>query len=212
MTLTRYLTLLLYNPISLRIARRRQARGLPSGRQAASTLSGFTSMIVFPMMTTTLLACIWHGAGLQFIVYGVLFGVYLSINHAWRTLFPPSPKTSPSFATLDMWSALWPIILTYLAVLVSQVFFRADNFGSALELLAGILGMHGSGLPLPIPLNDVKYLGIAKHWLLDHGLFVVATRDAYNSLTLPLATNMAFVLGLAVIAFGAPNVYQIMGD
>ncbi len=212
MTLTRYLTLLLYNPISLRIARRRQARGFSSGRQAALTISGFTSMIVFPTMTTMLLAGIWHGAGLQFIMYGLLFGVYLSINHAWRTMYPPSLRTAPKLAMLQVWSTLWPIVLTYLAVLVSQVFFRSDSFGNAVQMLAGLIGMHGSGLPLPIPLNDVKYLGVAKHWLLDHGLFVVATRDAYNSLTLPLATNLAFGLGLAVIAFAAPNVYQIMGD
>jgi hypothetical protein len=30
-------------------------------------------------------------------------------------------------------------------------------------------------------------------------------------MTLPLATNLLLALGLAVIAFGAPNVYQIMG-
>ncbi len=212
MTLTRYLTLLLYNPMSLWVARRRQARGLPTGRQAAATFRGFASMIVFPTMTTMLLAGIWHGAGFQFIVYGLLFGTYLSINHAWRTVYPPSAKPPLQPFPLNLWSSLWPVALTYLAVLVTQVFFRADNAGDAVELLAGMGGAHGTGMPLPIPLNDLKYFGPAQHWLIEHGLIFVAPREAYNSVTLPLATNFALAFVLAVIAFGAPNVYQIMGE
>ena len=217
MTLTRYLTLLLYNPISLRIARRRQERGLSSGRQAAQTPSGFLSMIVFPTMTTMFLAGIWHGAGFQFIVYGVLFGTYLSVNHAWRIAYPPSTKKGAAAeaaapGVMRLWSVVWPVALTYLAVLVSQIFFRADSSGDAVSLLSGMVGLHGSGLPLPIPLNNVKYLGPAQHWLLDHHVFAVALREAYDSLTLPLVTNCLLALGLGLLAFATPNVYQIMGQ
>jgi hypothetical protein len=38
----------------------------------------------------------------------------------------------------------------------------------------------------------------------------LATPEAYNSVTLPLASNFLLVLFVAVIAFGAPNIYQIM--
>ena len=210
MTLTRYLTLLLYNPISLWVARRRQKKGQSSGRQAATTPGGFTSMVVFPTLTTMLLAGIWHGAGLQFVIYGVLHGTFLSVNHAWRIFFPL--VTKPVFRPWlrRMWSGFWPVALTYLAVLVTQIFFRADNTRDALALLAGMSGAHGSGFPLPFPLNNVQYLGAAQSWFLDHRIFVIGPREAYNTLTLALATNLLIVLGLAVIAFGAPNVYQIM--
>jgi len=73
-------------------------------------------------------------------------------------------------------------------------------------------GTNGSGLPVPIPLNDLKYFGPAQHWLMEHRLIFIAPREVYNSVTLPLVTNLALALALAVIAFGAPNVYQIMGD
>ncbi len=212
MTLTRYLTLLLYNPISLAVARRRQSLGLSSGRQAAQTPSGFLSMIVFPTMTTMFLAGIWHGAGFQYIVYGVLFGTYLSVNHAWRIVYPPSAKRPQQSFSRRLWSGFWPVALTYLSVLVSQIFFRANNTADAVSLLAGMAGANGSGFPLPIPLNDLKYFGPAQHWLFDHGFFAEALRDAYNALTLPLATNLASGVGLAVIAFTTPNVYQIMGE
>jgi D-alanyl-lipoteichoic acid acyltransferase DltB (MBOAT superfamily) len=212
MTLTRYLTLLLYNPISLWIARRRQKKGLSSGRQAAHTVLGFASMIAFPTMTTMFLAGIWHGAGFQYIVYGVLFGTYLCVNHAWRMAYPPSAKQPPQAFPARIWSAFWPVVLTYLSVLISQIFFRAESAGDALSLVSGMIGVHGSGLPLPIPLNNVGYLGVAQHWLFEHGIVVVALRDVYNSVTLPLASNTLLVLGLAIVTIATPNVYQIMGD
>ena len=83
--------------------------------------------------------------------------------------------------------------------------------GDALTLLGGMSGVRGSGVPLPIPPNDLKYLWVTQHWLLGHGLIVVGSRDAYNAVTLPLVTNVLLGLGLGAIAFGAPNVYQIMG-
>jgi D-alanyl-lipoteichoic acid acyltransferase DltB (MBOAT superfamily) len=212
MTLTRYLTLLLYNPISLWVAMRRQKKGLSSGRQAAATPLGFASMVIFPTMTTMLLAGIWHGAGLQFVIYGVLHGTYLSINHAWRIFFPPTAHAVVRPLVRRIWSGFWPVALTYLAVLVTQIVFRADSAGDAFAVLAGMIGVHGSGFPLPLPLNDVQYLGVAQHYFMDHRFFEVATRDAYNTLTLPLATNLLTAFGLMVVAFGAPNVYQIMGQ
>ncbi len=186
MTLTRYLTLLLYNPIALWVARRRQAKGRPTGQRAASTPSGFRSMIVFPTMVTMLLAGVWHGAGLQFFIFGALHGAYICVNHAWRILMPSS-TASPSPALLTrLWSRFWPVAVTYLAVLVAEIFFRAASCGDALALLAGMLGFNGGGV-LPA--------------------FFTPNPDA-----LRLAHNLALGLCLGVIAFFAPNVYQIMGE
>ncbi len=84
MTLTRYLTLYLYNPFALWANRRRAALGKPNSRKALRTAGGFGSLVAFPTITTMFLAGIWHGAGLQFIIFGILHGLYLTINHAWR--------------------------------------------------------------------------------------------------------------------------------
>jgi alginate O-acetyltransferase complex protein AlgI len=182
MTLTRYLTLLLYNPMSLWVTRRRAAKRLPVGRQAASTPSGFASMIAFPTLTTMLLAGVWHGAGLQFVIFGLLHGMYMSVNHAWRVFFPLTSKPPPTPPALPvrLWSGFWPVVATFLAVVVAQLFFRASNTHDALAMLEGMLGMNGSGLPLP------------------------------TDLAVPLARNALLITLLAVIAFGAPNIYQIM--
>jgi alginate O-acetyltransferase complex protein AlgI len=139
-TLTRYLTLHLYNPVSMYVTRFRAARGHPVSRDAASTVGGFAILIVLPTFFTMLLAGVWHGAGFQFVIFGLLHGCYLTINHAWR-LFRrryKAKRTPPSWCRVT-----GCVVLTFFAVLVAQVFFRANSTGSALSLLAGMVGAHG---------------------------------------------------------------------
>jgi len=209
MTLTRYLTLLLYNPTALWIARIRQARGYAVNRQAASTPGGFATMIVVPTAFTMFLAGIWHGAGFQFIVYGLLHAAYLSLNHAWRIIRPPSPA-SEKFSRATAISISWRMLLTYNAVLVAQVYFRANSTADAGSLLAGMIGLHGAGFPLPVPLGTLQVLGPVGNFLLDSHTATVGLRSAYNDLTRPLFMNSLVTVGLGVIAFGTPNVYQML--
>jgi D-alanyl-lipoteichoic acid acyltransferase DltB (MBOAT superfamily) len=72
------------------------------------------------LMTTMLLGGIWHGAGWTFLLWGGLHGLYLCLNHGWHWLrkrcsLPALPRPA-AFA------------LTFLAVLVAWVPFRAGNF------------------------------------------------------------------------------------
>jgi alginate O-acetyltransferase complex protein AlgI len=128
MTLTRYLNLYLYDPIALAIARRRQARGLPT-RQA--TLRCFSHTVLLPTFVTLTLAGVWHGSGLTFLVFGLLHASYIAINQAWRIMHP---RKTP---------AAGAVLLTYLAVLVGAVVFRAPTLGVAWQLLSAMLGSHG---------------------------------------------------------------------
>jgi D-alanyl-lipoteichoic acid acyltransferase DltB (MBOAT superfamily) len=139
MTLTHYLTAYLYNPAVLWVGRRRMARGLGVSRKAVATPVGFSSMVAVPMFYTMTLAGIWHGAGLQYLVFGLLHGFYLTVNHARRS-FRTSVRT-PGAARSS--SPIFGALLTYCAVLVAQVFFRAASVGDALQILGGMAGMHG---------------------------------------------------------------------
>ena len=176
MTLTRYATLLVYNPLSLRVARFRQRKGWPQGRRAALTGPGFATTIAFPTIATTVLVGVWHGAGLQFVLYGILHGAYLCANHAWRLFFKPF-VAPPVLKAPALYSILWRGMLTYGAVLIAMTLFRARSVSDAISLVSGMCGIHGAGLPLA-------------------GTVYVHT---------------GFVLFLAVIAFGFPNIYQILG-
>jgi alginate O-acetyltransferase complex protein AlgI len=139
MTLTRYLTAYLYNPAVLWVTRRRVARGLGASRKAVATPRGFATMVALPMFYTMGLAGIWHGAGLQYLVFGFLHAFYLTVNHAWRVFRPPVKTQEASH-----WSAaVFSVLLTYSAVFLAQIFFRAASVGDALQVLGGMTGMHG---------------------------------------------------------------------
>jgi hypothetical protein len=214
MTLTRYLTLLLYNPISLWMTRRRMARGLPTNRRAAEKLDGFLELIALPTFVTIFLAGIWHGAGLQFIVFGVLHSIYLVINHAWRIFGPRVAKEAKAARSFlrNAVSQVWAVGLTYLAVLLAQVFFRADSVPDALKLLGGAFGLRGSELPLPVRAGSFAAFGTPGQVLLHLGLIGPGPVEDYVSMTRPLLLNIPIILALMVLAWGTPNTYQILGS
>jgi alginate O-acetyltransferase complex protein AlgI len=133
MTLTRFLTLYLFNPVALRVSRRRAKRGESSSRKDTRNLTAFLTLVVWPTTFTMALAGIWHGAGLQFIVFGLLHASYLSVNHAWRIFgpqhLPPSRLRSGVF-----------VLLTYGSVLIAQIVFRADSIDDGIIVLRSMAG------------------------------------------------------------------------
>jgi alginate O-acetyltransferase complex protein AlgI len=159
-TLTRFLNLYLYNPIALWITRRRAERHLPVGRQGLKTFSGFLAMVAFPTFITMILIGIWHGAGLQFLAFGLLHAVYLGVNHTWRLLF--HKKNAPQQVGPALWfSTVWKVLLTYLAVLVAQVFFRSPSVSDALTMLASMAGHHQFQPDFDLAINPKKKLVLA---------------------------------------------------
>jgi alginate O-acetyltransferase complex protein AlgI len=77
------------------------------------------------LMITMLLGGLWHGAAWTFVVWGMLHGVYLCINHAWSNY---GPATAPRF---ERAAKLAGFVLTFVCVVVAWVFFRADSLSSA---------------------------------------------------------------------------------
>jgi alginate O-acetyltransferase complex protein AlgI len=141
MTLTRYVTLYLYNPMSLWVNRRRLAKGKKVSRKGVATLGGFTSMVAFPTMVAMLLIGVWHGAGFQFLLFGLFHGVYLTVNHAWRILRGKRPEPESVWTRRMQYAG--SVFLTMLCVIVGQVLFRADSTAGAFTMLHSMLGAHG---------------------------------------------------------------------
>jgi D-alanyl-lipoteichoic acid acyltransferase DltB (MBOAT superfamily) len=136
-TLTRYLTLYLFNPMALAMARRRMRQGKKATKKAQRTLEGFTQLIAFPMVMTMFLIGIWHGAGMQFILFGLVHAVYLCLNHAWRVFVPDESKLQ-KLLPLPV-----SVGLTFACVLVGQIFFRAESARDAFYVMGTLVGMHG---------------------------------------------------------------------
>ncbi|MBK6637157.1 MAG: MBOAT family protein [Rhodocyclaceae bacterium] len=92
------------------------------------------------LMTTMLLGGLWHGAGWTFVLWGGLHGLYLVINHGWRWLIGDKASSS-------CWRALTGVGLTFVAVVIAWVPFRAADLDAALRMWAGLFGVNGISLP-----------------------------------------------------------------
>jgi D-alanyl-lipoteichoic acid acyltransferase DltB (MBOAT superfamily) len=149
------------------------------------------------LLITMLLGGLWHGAGWTFVIWGGLHGLYLVLNHAWHGLRTQlgSPPGDDGLAGRIAGRAL-----TFLAVVIAWVFFRADNVHDAVGMLAGMAGLHGIALPtgLASPLGPLagalSKLGVG--FDLGGGANFVLT--------------YAWTFGLAAIAFFLPNAQQLM--
>jgi alginate O-acetyltransferase complex protein AlgI len=96
----------------------------------------------FCLFITMLLAGLWHGAGWTFIVWGGLLGLYLMINQGWREI-----KSRFGLKNGGAFSRLASSALTFFAIVVSWVFFRANNLGAARSMLKAMAGLNGMSLP-----------------------------------------------------------------
>lgn len=148
MTLTRYINVYLYNPISLWVSRQRAQRGMKISRKAMATPSGFAMMIGFPTLVSLFLAGVWHGAGLQFIVFGLLHALYLTVNHAYRVFRGGKHQKERAPVAAALVHA-GNVLLTFGCVVLAQIFFRALGVRSAAQMLAGLLGLNHGKPPLP---------------------------------------------------------------
>lgn len=107
------------------------------------------------LMVTMLLGGLWHGAGWTFVFWGILHGAYLVINSQWHAFKKRAGMTLKSDSWLMQRMAQ---LLTFLAVVVGWVFFRAQDMPSAIAILHSMLGGHGIAIPAGIAeqLGSVK--------------------------------------------------------
>ena len=80
-------------------------------------------------MFTMLLGGLWHGANWTFVVWGAIHGVGLSLERFVLGHSAPG-RPEPSVFRTWMWRAL-----TFHAVCLAWVFFRADNISGAVSIL-----------------------------------------------------------------------------
>jgi len=89
------------------------------------------------LMITMLLGGLWHGAGWTFVFWGGLHGFYLVVNHAWHYLRRRLGSEPDQSGFLGQWAAR---IITFLAVVIGWVYFRAEDFSSANLILSSMFG------------------------------------------------------------------------
>lgn len=77
------------------------------------------------LMITMLLGGLWHGAGINFIIWGALHGAYLCINHMWLKVSARFSILMDKFKYVFM-GVSW--LLTWIAVNYAWLYFRCSKF------------------------------------------------------------------------------------
>lgn len=143
MTLTRFLTAYIYNPLALWLTRRRAARGQSGFGGRNRGVGAFVELLMLPTVLTMFISGMWHGAGYTFILWGLLHGVFLTVNHAWRLV---GPRLWPDKLRYIRFMQPAGFIITFFCVAISMVLFRSPSLRAAADLFKGMLGLHGIGL------------------------------------------------------------------
>ena len=92
------------------------------GSKKGDTIRIRNVMIVF------ILCGMWHGAGPTFLIWGLLHGIYNLLNDVFKKYKLDILIKGPL-----------GIVLTFSAVTLAWIFFRAESLGSALAIIKGML-------------------------------------------------------------------------
>jgi alginate O-acetyltransferase complex protein AlgI len=116
MTLSHFITTYLYAPI---------LRASSSITFASSLVAIFVAMCI---------SGVWHGAGWTFVIWGVLHGAGLVVNHYWRR----KKIAMPRFLA-------W--LITFLFINFTFVVFRSKNITEAVKVLKAMVGLGAPVFP-----------------------------------------------------------------
>jgi D-alanyl-lipoteichoic acid acyltransferase DltB (MBOAT superfamily) len=196
-SLTRFLTAYIYNPLTLRFTRAWMASGRPAPSGRDMTVPAFVRLTMVPTMVTMFISGVWHGAGYTFVIFGLMHGMYIVINHAWRHVRPriwPGAKNHERFQFCFGW------VLTFLSVVFAIVMFRAPTVHGAIGVWGDMLGAHGMSLPEGI---------LARMGFAGGALRSLGVRPDANSGAL-LTEALLRVTVLLAIVLSVPNTLEML--
>lgn len=146
------------------------------------------------LFLTMLLGGLWHGAGWNFLIWGALHGFYLVVNHSFSAISPGIRWHLPvKLSKFLSW------LLTFIAIVVGWVFFRATTVDGAFAMLAGMAGFNGISLPAGI-LAQLHFASPFLDW------FGVTSSIGGGAV---LVKTWAWSIALIVLAVAAPNVHDL---
>ena len=192
LTLTRYVNAHLYNPIVANLARR--STGKPDSFRNVMIVMAAPTAIIMTIVG------IWHGAGAQFAVFGLMHGVLLAGYQTFRW----GTRHWPTLETVRRYLPRWLCVAaTFGLVVISFVFFKASSIGAALSILTGMSGVVWT----PIISDNIDHLDWLTRLTLTLGRedlrnFVVQLQHGYWELLIVPTSLM--------IIWFAPNTQQIL--
>lgn len=161
------------------------------------------------LLITMLLGGLWHGASLNFVLWGGIHGVLLCLDKMWHTLCPSlSPLSSPNRMTTPFgkWGAR---ILTFHLVAAIWVPFRAQTYDTTVAVFHQIF-THFQ--PMVFIQWVTSYAGVAILMLLGYVLHFFpqswsnVARRTVTVLPLPLQALLIVIVAWIVIQVKSADV------
>ncbi len=135
-TLTRMIRNYIYTPLALKLTRMSIEKNL--GEKIT-----FFMGVIFPTLFAFFWVGVWHGAGWNFIYFGLLNGFYLIIYYLVQ-------QSNISLIRLENFNIelirFLKMSFNFILVSVSFIFFRAKDLASTKEIFKGITGLNGINL------------------------------------------------------------------
>lgn len=109
---------------------------IPLGGNRKGTLKTYRNLFL-----TFLIGGIWHGANWTFVIWGTMHGLGLCLHRLWKNLNVQMPK-------------FIAVLITFLFVNFSWVYFRATTIERANSIIASMFGFNGFE---PIIINKLRF-------------------------------------------------------
>ncbi len=122
------------------------------------------------LMITMLLGGLWHGANIQFVIWGGIHGLGLVIHKLWVKLNLSLSKYYTSQSNKNIFLRFVSVFTTFHLVTIAWIFFRAESMETANDMIRQIfLNFQPALVPIMIS-SYYKILllitaGLVIHWL-----------------------------------------------
>jgi len=142
MSMTKFFADFVYTPMAVAFTRLSVKNSLPKQ-------SVFILTVALPTTVTFILVGLWHDAGINFALFGLLHGLALSCYHWWLGLKLKSLHYYPA------WSA------TFIFLVFTLVLFRAPEFSTTVQIWKAMSGIEaGAQVRLDHTIFDLWFFSV----------------------------------------------------
>ncbi|MEK9628010.1 MAG: MBOAT family O-acyltransferase [Nitrospinota bacterium] len=157
-----------------------------------------TSRTLFNLMFTMFLGGLWHGASWTFIVWGLLHGTYLVVEHLLKQKFPDLNWVKSLAGRFILTG------ITFILVSIAWIFFRAGDFPTACMILGSLISFSGAQILPTLEIIQVSVVVgtlLGSHWYLHEKRLEHAMQDMPAWWVVVIWTTMLF--GIILMQGGA---------